>query len=71
MSGDRHDMSDAEWEVLHSVLPRKHQGPERMHDRRVMNGIFFVLRTAIPARRGATSRSVTARTRPAATAATG
>ncbi len=48
MSGDRHDMSDAEWEVLRSVLPDKHQGPERVHDRRAMNGIFFVLRTGTP-----------------------
>ncbi len=31
MSGDRHDMSDAEWEILRSVLPDKHQGPERVH----------------------------------------
>ncbi len=46
MSGDRHNMSDAEWEVLCSVLPDKHQGPERVHDRR--NGIFFVLRTGTP-----------------------
>ncbi|MXY32749.1 MAG: transposase [Boseongicola sp. SB0664_bin_43] len=43
MSGDRHDMSDAEWEILRSFLPRKHHGPRRVHDRRVMNGIFFVL----------------------------
>ncbi|MCY4141941.1 MAG: IS5 family transposase [Rhodobacteraceae bacterium] len=48
MSGDRHDMSEAEWAILHSVLPHKHQGPERVHDRRVMNGIFFVLRTGTP-----------------------
>ena len=48
MSGDRHDMSDAEWEILRSVLPHKHQGPERVRDRRVMNGIFFVLRTGTP-----------------------
>ena len=48
MSGDRHDMSDAEWEILRSVLPQKHQGPRRVHDRRVMNGIFFVLRTGTP-----------------------
>ena len=48
MSGDRHDMSDAEWEILRSVLSHKHQGPERVHDRRVMNGIFFVLRTGTP-----------------------
>ena len=48
MSGDRHDMSDADWEILRSILPQKHQGPERKHDRRVMNGIFFVLRTGTP-----------------------
>ena len=48
MSGDRHDMSDAEWEILRSILPQKHQGPKRKHDRRVMNGIFFVLRTGTP-----------------------
>ena len=48
MSGDRHDMSDTEWAILHSVLPHKHQGPKRVHDRRVMNGIFFVLRTGTP-----------------------
>ncbi len=46
--GDRHDVSDAEREILRSVLPRKHQGPRRVHDRRVMNGIFFVLRTGTP-----------------------
>ena len=48
MSGDRHDMSDAEWEILRSVLPRKQQGPRWVHDSRVMNGIFFVLRTCTP-----------------------
>ena len=26
MSGDRHDMTDAEWQILRSVLPQKHQG---------------------------------------------
>ena len=45
MSGERHDMSEAEWAILHWVLPKKHQDPERVHDRRVMNGIFVVLRT--------------------------
>ncbi len=48
MSGDRHDMTDAEWKILRSVLPQKHQGPKRVHDRRVMDGIFFVLRTGTP-----------------------
>ena len=32
MSGDWHDMSDAEWEILRPVIPRKHQGPERKHE---------------------------------------
>ncbi len=48
MSGHRHDMTDAEWAILRSVLPQRHQGPRRIHDRRVMDGIFFVLRTGIP-----------------------
>ena len=48
MSGDRHNMTDAEWQILRSVLSHKHQGPERVHDRRVMNGIFFVLRSGTP-----------------------
>lgn len=48
MSSDRHDMSDPEWEVLNSVLPQDHQGPERLHGRRVTNGIFVVLRTGTP-----------------------
>ncbi len=48
MSGHRHDMTDAEWAILRSVLPQTHQGPRRLQDRRVMDGIFFVLRTGIP-----------------------
>ena len=35
-------------EILRPALPGKHQGPRRVHDRRVMNGIFFVLRTGTP-----------------------
>ena len=37
-----------EWDILRSVLSHKHRGPERVHDRRVMNGIFFVLHTGTP-----------------------
>jgi len=48
LHGQRRDMTDAEWEVLRSALPQKHQGPCRIHDRRVMDGIFFVLHTGIP-----------------------
>ena len=34
-------MSDMEWDIRQSVLPHKHQGPGRKHDRRAMNGIFL------------------------------
>ena len=48
LSGDRHDMTDAEWEVLRSVLPTGRRGPVRKSDRRIMDGIFFILRTGSP-----------------------
>ena len=48
MVGKRHDISDEEWDILQQALPSGRQGPERVHDRRVMNGIFFVLRTGSP-----------------------
>ena len=48
MSGDRHDMSDTEWEIFHPVLSWKHQVSQRVHDPRVIHGIFFVLRTGTP-----------------------
>ena len=41
-------MTDAEWLVLRSVLPTGRQGPVRKNDRRVFDGIFFVLRSGIP-----------------------
>ncbi|MXW87082.1 MAG: transposase, partial [Boseongicola sp. SB0667_bin_21] len=59
MSGDRHDMSDAEWEILRSVIPQKHQGPRPVRDRRVMDGIFFVLRTGTAASSSAPTASET------------
>ena len=43
MVGERHDRSDEEWNLLQEALPSERQGPERLHDRRVMSGIFFVL----------------------------
>ena len=42
------DMSDLEWELINSVLPNKSRGVKRVDDRRVINGIFYVLRTGIP-----------------------
>ncbi len=47
MSSQRHDMSDAEREILRTALPRKRQGPRRTDGRQVTDGILFVLRTGI------------------------
>ncbi len=44
----RSDMSDLEWEFIKAVLPNKSRGVKRADDRRVINGIFYVLRTGIP-----------------------
>jgi transposase len=41
-------MSDLEWEFIKAVLPSKTRGKKRVDDRRVINGIFYVLRTGIP-----------------------
>jgi len=44
----RFDLSDREWEIIAALLPPTRQGGERADDRRVLNGIFYVLRTGIP-----------------------
>ena len=44
----RSDMSDLEWDVIKAVLPNKTRGKKRVDDRRVINEIFYVLRTGIP-----------------------
>ena len=44
----RSDVSDLEWEFIKAVLPNKTRGKKRVDDRRVINGIFHVLRTGIP-----------------------
>ena len=41
-------MSDLEWDFIKQVLPNKSRGVKRVDDRRVINGIFYVLRTGIP-----------------------
>ena len=44
----RSDMTDLEWEFIKATLPTKTRGKKRVDDRRVINGIFYVLRTGIP-----------------------
>lgn len=40
----RFDLSDAEWRIIAPPLPNKPRGIPRTDDRRVLNGIFFILR---------------------------
>jgi transposase len=44
----RFDLSDFEWSVIQPLLPSKVRGVARVDDRRVLNGIFWRLRTGAP-----------------------
>ena len=44
----RFDLSDTEWGLIKPLLPNKPRGVARVSDRRVLNGIFYVLRTGTP-----------------------
>ena len=47
----RFDLSEAEWGIIEPLLPGadgRRMGRPRLNDRRVLNAIFFVLRTGTP-----------------------
>ena len=47
----RFDLTDAEWSIIAPLLPGaegKKNGRPRPDDRKILNGIFFVLRTGTP-----------------------
>jgi len=44
----RYDLSETEWRLIEPLLPNKPRGVARVDDRRVINGIFYVLRTGSP-----------------------
>ena len=43
-----YELTDFEWRVIEPLLPNKPRGVPRVDDRRVLNGIFWVLRTGAP-----------------------
>jgi hypothetical protein len=47
----RYELSDYEWTALKPMLPNKPRGIRRVNDRRVLNGIFWVLRSGVTCRR--------------------
>jgi transposase len=44
----RFGLTDAEWALIAPLLPRGLRGTRQVDDRRVLNGIFYVLRTGCP-----------------------
>ena len=46
----RYDLTDFEWRVIEPLLPNKPRGVSRVDHRRVLNGIFWVLRSGAPCR---------------------
>lgn len=41
----RYDLTDFDWRAIEPLLPNKPRGMPRVDDRRVLNGIFWVLRS--------------------------
>src|SRR5687768_6116214 len=44
----RYELSDFEWSIIQPLLPNKPRGKPRVDDRRVLNGIYWRLRTGSP-----------------------
>jgi transposase len=44
----RYELTDLEWSAIKPFLPNKPRGVPRLNDRRVLNGIFWVLRSGAP-----------------------
>ena len=48
MTSRRYELSDFEWSIIAPLLPNKSRGVARVDDRRVLNGIYWRLRTGSP-----------------------
>ena len=44
----RYELADPEWIAIRAMRPNKPHGVLRVNDRRVLNGIFWVLRSGAP-----------------------
>jgi transposase len=44
----RYELSETEWSAIRVMLPNKPRGVARVDDRRVLNGIFWVLGSGAP-----------------------
>lgn len=48
MASRRYELSDFEWSIIEPLLPNKPRGVPRVDDRKVLNGIYWRLRTGSP-----------------------
>lgn len=44
----RYALNETEWKIIQPILPNKSRGIPRVDDRRVLNGIYWVLRSGAP-----------------------
>ena len=44
----RYELTDYEWAAIRLMLPNKARGVPRVDDRRVLNGIYWMLRSGAP-----------------------
>jgi transposase len=44
----RYELTEFEWKTIRPLLPNKPRGMPRVDDRRVLNGIFWILRSGSP-----------------------
>ena len=47
----RYELTDFEWSIIQPLLPNKPRGKPRVDDRKVLNGIYWRLRTGSPSSR--------------------
>jgi transposase len=48
MGQRRYEITDFEWSIIQPLLPNKPRGKPRVDDRKVLNGIYWRLRTGSP-----------------------
>ena len=48
MTPRRYELSDFEWSIIEPLLPNKPRGVPRSDDRKVLNGIYWRLRSGSP-----------------------
>ena len=48
MTQRRYELTDFEWSIIEPLLPNKPRGVPRADDRKVLNGIYWRLRTGSP-----------------------